>query len=87
VAINFPYCAVGAPYSQEIGAAYVYFYDGTIWNLSNRFLPSDGTIDDSYGQAVALSQTTLAAGAPLHKFESGPGAVYLYDPGCMTTGK
>ncbi len=77
VAINFPYCAVGAPSYQGKGATYLVLFDGANWNLVNRFQPSDGTIDDSYGQAVAVDPRTLAAGAPLHKNESGPGAVYV----------
>lgn len=87
VAINFPYCAVGAPGYGTAGATYLFLFDGANWNLVNRFEPSDGTFDDSYGQSVAVDQMALAAGAPLHKFESGPGAVYVYDPNCMPAGK
>jgi hypothetical protein len=87
VAINFPYCAIGAPFYGTAGATYLFLFDGANWNLVNRFEPSDGTFDDSYGQTVAIDAATLAAGAPLHKFESGPGAVYVYDPNCMASVK
>jgi hypothetical protein len=87
VAISYPYCAVGAPYHDSKGAAYVFLFDGANWNWTGLFTPSDGTIDDEYGLGVAIDEKVIAAGAPLHKFESGPGAVYTYDPNCMTTGK
>jgi hypothetical protein len=87
VAINFPYCAVGAPFYGTAGATYLFLFDGANWNLVNRFEPSDGTFLDSYGQTVALDDATLATGAPLHKFESGPGAVYVYDPNCIAAGE
>ncbi len=87
VAINYPYCAVGAPFYNGKGATDLFLFDGANWNLVGQFTPSDGTFDDSYGQAVALDQKTLAAGAPLHKYESGPGAVYVYDPNCTLSGK
>jgi hypothetical protein len=87
VAINSPYCAVGAIDYVRSGAGYLFLFDGTNWNLVNRFEPSDGTFADSYGQSVAVDQRTLAAGAPLHRNESGPGAVYVYDPNCAATGK
>ena len=87
VAINYPYCAVGAPFDNEKGATYLYHFDGANWNLANRFEPSDGTFDDSYGVSVAVDRTVLASGAPLHMNETGPGAVYLFDPSCTTAGK
>ena len=84
VAINFPYCVVGEPFHEPAGATHLFLFDGANWNLLNRFEPRDGTFFDTYGQSVALDQTTLAAGAPLHPFEVGPGAVYVYDPNCGT---
>jgi hypothetical protein len=83
VAISYPYCAVGAPYHDPAGAAYVFRFDGANWNLTGQFTPSDGTFDDEYGLSVAIGETAIAAGAPLHTFESGPGAVYINDPNCM----
>ncbi len=87
VAINYPYCAVGAPFYNGKGATYLYLFDGANWNLVNRFDPSDGTFDDSYGVSVAVDRVALASGAPLHKFESGPGAVYVFNPNCTPAGK
>ncbi|GAB3409454.1 FG-GAP repeat protein [Flindersiella endophytica] len=60
---------VGA--NVEQGAAYVFGRTGTTWAQKNKLTASDGTEDDNFGVAVALSGPTAVVGAP---FAAGPGS-------------
>ncbi len=66
------------------GAAYVYVRDSTtgIWTQQQKLLPFDGAAYDVYGWSVAISGSTIVAGAPLNE----QGFAYVYtDTGSGTT--
>jgi len=79
VAIIGRQCAVGAPYNQSQGAAYVFRLGAAGWSQLARIEASDETVIDEFGASVAQSGQTLLVGAPLHAHEFGPGAAYVYD--------
>ncbi|MBP7582767.1 MAG: FG-GAP repeat protein [Spirochaetes bacterium] len=72
--------AVSAPGPQTgaLGKAYIYRFNGTIWNEEKIMSASDGTTGDFYGNLVSISGdgSTIAVGAPMR--ESNRGAVYVY---------
>ncbi|MCA8975876.1 MAG: FG-GAP repeat protein [Planctomycetes bacterium] len=79
---------VGAMYTDlpgaaEAGAAWVYDFDGTTWNATQRLTASDHFGHDLFGSAVGLSGNTILVGA---RGESDNGlqlyyigAVYSFD--------
>jgi FG-GAP repeat/Invasin, domain 3 len=70
--------AVGANAAQ--GAVYVFTEPASgVWanaTQSAELTASDGAASDSLGSSVAVSGTTIAAGAPSH--DGGDGAVYVF---------
>ncbi len=72
--------AVSAPGPQAgaLGKAYVYRFNGTIWNEEKIMSASDGTTGDFYGNLVSISGdgSTIAIGAPM--LNGNRGAVYVY---------
>ena len=72
---------VGANIGQ--GAAYVFVESGGTWNQQAELTSSDGAAYDHFGQSVALSGSTVVAGAPEHPYNvmlsaPGPGAAYVF---------
>jgi hypothetical protein len=71
VAIDGNYIAVGAQgWCQKTpssitgcGAAYVFLRSGTTWAQQARLLASDPTANDNFGNAVAISASTIVVGA------------------------
>jgi hypothetical protein len=78
VAVGGPLHAVGG-HSQQ-GAAYVFAGTGATWTQSGELIASDGAAGDVLGQSVAVSGTTVVAGAPMHSVNgnSHQGAAYLF---------
>lgn len=75
---------VGAPgqtigSNLEQGAAYVYVAKSGWKSTRNAFelLASDGAAFDTFGESVAISGTTVVAGAPEN---NTPGAAYVFGP-------
>jgi FG-GAP repeat len=67
---------------EQVGAAYVFARNegGTDnWGELRKLLAADGTADDFYGEAVAVSGNVVAVGAPLNDNSGGSsdGAVYV----------
>lgn len=58
------------------GAVYVYVQNGSTWSLQQELTASDGTSEDQFGYAVALSGNELLVGAAGR--DSGRGAVYVF---------
>jgi hypothetical protein len=58
---------VGAPLNGEngfnAGAAYVYRFDGTLWNEEVKLLASDGAPFDAFGRSVSLGDDLALVGA------------------------
>jgi hypothetical protein len=76
VAISGSTVVVGATYNKDAGAAYVFVHSRTAWSLEAKLTATDGVASDAFGKSVALSGTTLVAGAP-HK-NSTTGAAYVF---------
>jgi hypothetical protein len=58
---------VGAPFDEEIaplaGAAYVYRFNGSVWEEEAKLTASDGAALDLFGNAVAIAGSTIIVGA------------------------
>jgi len=70
-----------AHYGAYSGAAYVFQRDalGT-WTEHSILLPSDGEPGEQFGRAVALTDATIAVGAPIANHAGAhSGAVYVYE--------
>jgi FG-GAP repeat len=68
---------VGAPYANNgAGAIYVYRYASGIWKAVAELTASDGQYGDLFGNAVALSGSTIAVGAPGRNSDTG--GAYLF---------
>lgn len=61
IAVGCPYH--GTPESAEVGAVYVYVYDGG-WSMQERLMPSTTSVAQEFGASVCLDGDTLVAGAP-----------------------
>jgi hypothetical protein len=66
--------ATGA--SSNRGAAYVFENSGGTWSQTGKLTASDASASANFAQSVAISGTTVAAGAMQ---AGGSGAVYLFD--------
>jgi hypothetical protein len=75
------------------GAAYVWTEPAGGWVTTSadtaELTASDGSTGDNLGESVAVSGTTIAAGAPRHDASSSTedhGAAYVFGPGSAPTG-
>jgi len=69
--------AVGAnARGSAIGHVYVYGRAGTTWHHQATLTGSNTTSADDFAQSIAISGTTIIAGAPLHS--NGNGAAYVF---------
>jgi hypothetical protein len=63
-----------------IGSVYVFKYDGTSWNQTQKIVPSDGVRADHFGNSIAVIDGYLAAGSPNHQDSlDQEGAIYLFE--------
>jgi hypothetical protein len=63
----------------DSGSAYVFEYDGSSWNETQKLIASDAENDDHFGLIVALEGDVAAIAAPGDDdFGSGAGAVYVF---------
>ncbi|HLN18373.1 MAG TPA: FG-GAP repeat protein [Acidimicrobiales bacterium] len=79
---------VGAPLREvggvpQAGGVYVFARGRTGWTQQAELTASDGAANDFFGEAVALSGTTLVVGAPHHQvgFDPLQGAAYVFTGG------
>ena len=81
VALNGNMILVGAPYhSSELGAAYVFTFNGTAWSQSAELSPSNGSATGLFGTSVALSGTIALVGS-IEQYVYPPGvygAAYVF---------
>jgi hypothetical protein len=73
---------VGAPYSGDSGAAYVWARSGSIWTVQQMLMPADAAAGDRFGGAVALSGDAALVGAEGDDSSTDPeksvGAAYVF---------
>ena len=64
VAISGDMLVAGAPHEQEdnLGAAYTFVRNGTAWSQDTLLKASNGTVKNTFGNAVAVSNGTVIAG-------------------------
>ncbi len=81
VSLSGDRAAVGAAQDDnnglDSGSAYVFDFNGTIWNESAKLLPLDGAAGDQFGESVSLSGNRLLVGA--YFGNGGTGAAYVFD--------
>jgi hypothetical protein len=66
-------------FSNYMGRASVYYYNGTNWILQAHLFASDSTTTMNYGATVSISGDYIVIGAPKSETTNIPqGAVYLY---------
>ena len=79
VALEGTTAIVGAPLADgnalDTGAAYIYTFNGSSWQQTQKLLPEDGVTNDQFGYSVSLSGNFLAIGSYQH---GQHGAVYLF---------
>ena len=64
--------------NADQGAAYVFNQSGGTWSQTAELTASNGAADDYFGQAEALSGSTIIEGDPSH--DTDQGAAYIYSP-------
>ncbi len=77
VALDGDTALVGAVFddtstSPDVGSAYVFTRNGSVWSQQAKLTAADGAADDLFGYSVALSGDTALVGARL---DDAPGAV------------
>ncbi len=89
VAISGDIAIIGATNDDDngtnSGSAYIFRFNGSVWEEEAKLLASDGTGGDGFGISVAISGTTAVIGA-LGDDDNGTdsGSAYLFD---TTTGQ
>jgi cyclophilin family peptidyl-prolyl cis-trans isomerase len=77
VAVDGNYAIVGTPKENDIGAVYIYEYDGTEWLQQIKIASPNGTSGDNFGYSVSLSGNFAAVGAPnYYNNAANEGSVY-----------
>jgi len=72
--------------TSDLGAAYVFDYDGMNWLESQKLVASDGALADSFGVAVSLHNERLLIGATGVDISNvnQAGAAYVFDHDGLT---
>ncbi len=62
------------------GSAYVFVRSGTTWTFQQKLLPNDGTADDEFGNAVAVTGEVIVVGSHFADLPSNSqaGSAYVY---------
>ncbi len=85
VSVDGNYALIGAPYNNGwIGSVYVFKLDGTKWKEQCRLTPSDGEINDVFGQSISISGAYALIGAPYENNQNGSAYIFRRD-GAMWT--
>ncbi|MEQ9423253.1 MAG: tandem-95 repeat protein [Cyclobacteriaceae bacterium] len=85
VAISGNWAVAGSKHDGEMGyhsgAAYVYQKNGSSWDLKQKLIANDASINDEFGSSVSIYGNLIAVGSPradLEDIHSNEGAVYLF---------
>jgi RHS repeat-associated protein len=84
VAISGRTIVAGAPQAGSLGAAYVFAEPAAGWaddTETAKLTACDITECDSFGASVAISGSTIVAGAPGGGYFGGPGAAFVFAEG------
>ncbi len=86
VAISGDTAVVGVPYDSraavEQGSAYVFVRSGASWTQQARLTANDGSANDAFGWTVAISDNTIAVGAPGNSVAfNTQGSAYIFTRG------
>ena len=84
VAVDGDRVVIGAPFNDEIaansGAVYIFEFDGTNWNETEKLKASDADNPDRFGFSVSLSGNRVITGAPQNEDDgSFTGSAYIFD--------
>jgi hypothetical protein len=79
VSVNGDMAVVGAPYDtngngSNSGSAYVYRWNGSVWEQEQKLLASNGLANDNFGWSVSVSGDVAVVGA----YGDGSGTAYVY---------
>ena len=64
---------------ESSGAAYVFDYDGAVWNQTQKLSASDGEAYDGFGRSVSLTENRIIIGADRNNNDDGRGAAYVFE--------
>ena len=65
--------------SSNCGSAYVYRFDGAVWNQEQKLIASDGTASDFFGISVAVDANVIVVGSRGADCPGGAcGAAYVF---------
>jgi len=80
IALSNNYLAVGAKEDDDAGshagAAYLYNFDGTDWNLTEKMIPESVIEGNQFGSSVAMDETHLIVGAMYGGEDDGSAYIY-----------
>ena len=65
----------------DSGSAYIYQWNGSSWDFTQKILPADGTTGDNFGRSVAVEGTTALIGAHWDDTAAGgvnAGSAYIF---------
>ncbi len=87
IAFSGSIIVVGAPFepignNAGQGSAYVFNRQGGSWTETQKLTAGDGEAFDAFGFSVALSGSTIVAGAPFDRigFNNLQGSAYVFEP-------
>jgi hypothetical protein len=70
--------APSAPGGTDTGAAYVFVSSGGVWSQQAKLTASDGFLDDTFGNSVAISGSIAVVGAVGAGSKADAGAAYVF---------
>lgn len=76
VSLDREYALIGSQFDDDIGSAYIFKRDGTLWTEEAKLTPSDGELNDCFGSSVSLQGNVAVIGALNH--DDSTGAIYIF---------
>jgi len=80
VSLNASQAVIGCAATSKLGSVYVYSLQATTWNLSSKFIPTNGQTGDLFGNAVGVSGRHVLVGADQFDGSGTPnsGTAYIF---------
>lgn len=84
VSVSGDVAVIGAPLDgdggSDYGAAYIYRFDGVLWNFETKLSPRDASEGDEFGISVAISGKVIVVGAHLDDDKGrDSGSAYVFE--------